>query len=137
MSAYSWAAQQALVALLGGGSLTALVSTRIYDDAPQTVTFPWIEIGDGQIIPADTAQSNGASDAGVSDFFDLHVWSRYAGKKEVKQIVDVLHTLLHGVSLTITGRTSALSWVRTVRIIRDPDGITRHGIVSVEIIHRS
>jgi hypothetical protein len=35
------------------------------------------------------------------------------------------------------GRPSALAWVRTVRVITDPDGKTRHGIVSVEIIHRS
>jgi hypothetical protein len=118
-------------------ALSALVSTRIYDDAPQAVAFPWVEIGDGQSIPDDTSQATGASDAGVSDFFDLHVWSRYAGKKEVKQIVDVLHGLLHEVSFTIAGRSSASAWIRSVRILRDPDGITRHGIVNVEVIHRS
>lgn len=138
MSAYSWACQQALYsALSASAALIALVGTRIYDDAPENVTFPFVEIGDVQVIPDDTSASSG-SDDGVSEFFDLHVWSRdYAGKKQVAQIVDVLHTTLHGVSLTVTGRASALAWVRTVRAFTDPDGKSRHGVVSVEIIHRT
>lgn len=145
MSGYSWACQQALRTFLGASpSLAALVGTRIYDDAPQDVAFPWLEIGDRQTLPDDVSAEGGdddsppaTGDAGVSDFFDLHIWSRYAGKKEAAEIADVLHTLLHGASLTITGRASAFAWVRTVRHLRDPDGMTRHGVVSIEIIHRS
>lgn len=121
-------------------ALTGLCGDRIYDGPPQTVDFPWIEIGDRQIIPDDTTSWSvaGGSDAGVSDFFDLHVWSRaYAGKKEVEDIVDDVHSRLHEASLAVVGRASALAWVRSVRILRDPDGITNHGLISLEVVHRS
>lgn len=143
MTAYAWPCQQALFSLLTGSSALAdLVGTRIYDDAPQSVTFPWLEIGDGQIVPDDTSASDDSSpevtgDSGVSDFYDLHIWSRYAGKKEIRQISDVLHSLLHEANLTIEGRASALCWIRSERFLRDPDGQTRHSVVSIEIIHRS
>lgn len=137
MTAHAWDCQQALyAALTASAALSAIVADRIYNDAQQTVEFPWIEIGDGQIIPADTSAPGGGDD-GVSDFFDLHLWSRYAGNKENRQIADAVHTLLHGVSLGVAGRTSAFAWVRNVRLLRDPDGKTRHGVLTVEIIHRS
>lgn len=139
MSAYSWACQEALYAkLIGDAALAAFVGERIYDAPPQTVVFPWLEMGDRQLIPDDTSTESGASDAGIEDNIDLHIWSRYSGKKEVLQIVDTLHTLLHGVSLTIAGRASALAWVQpSPRIMQDPDGLTYHGIVPVMIVHRS
>lgn len=119
-------------------ALLGLVGGRIYADPPQSVVFPWIEIGDRQIIPDDTSSWSvlGGSDAGVSDFFDLHVWGRN-GRKEVEDLFGEMHSRLHGVALAVTGRVSALSWVRNIRDLRDPDGITIHGVVTVEIIHRS
>ncbi len=137
MSGYAWACQQALYSVLTTGSPPPLCEGRVYDAPPQSVGFPWVEIGEGQTIPDDTSNDGGGSDSGVSDFFDLHVWSRYAGQMEARQIVDAIHDLLHEQSLSVMGRASALSWVRTVRYLLDPDAITRHAIVSVEIIHRS
>lgn len=135
MSLFAFACQKAVAsALLASGQC----SGRIYDQPPQAVTFPWIEIGDRQIIPDDTVGLSGGTDGGVSDFFDVHVWSRgYAGKKEAEDILDAIHGQLHGVALAVVGRASALAWIRNVRILRDPDGITHHGVVSVEVIHRS
>jgi Protein of unknown function (DUF3168) len=134
MSAFAWECQKALYAVLNAANLA---SGGVFDSPPQTVTYPWIEIADGQIIPDDTSAADGGSDAGVNDFFDLHVWSRVAGKREVKTITDGLFDLLHEASLTIPGRASALCWVRTVRYLLDPDDITRHAVVSIQIIHRT
>jgi hypothetical protein len=134
MSAHTFDCQAALVQAL---ATAGIAGGRVYDDAPQDVAFPWVEIGDRQIIPDDTSSYGTGSDDGVSDYTDVHIWSRYRGKKEALQIVDAIHGVLHGRTLTILGRPSALAWVRTVRVITDPDGKTRHGIVSVEIIHRS
>lgn len=132
MSAYSWPAQKAVFAAIG-----SLAGGRVHVDAPADVTFPWIELAHAQIIPDDTVADGGGSDSGVSDFFDLHVWSREPGDEEVLTMIDSIHTALHGITLTIEGRTSGNTWVRTARILRDPDGSTRHGVVSVEVIHRS
>lgn len=148
MSAYLDAAQRALYTRLKGS--IAAVGPRVYDDPPQNVVFPWLEIGDRQVIP-DDATSNvtlGGSDDGVEDYFDLHVWSRgsppapgkpakKSGKQECNEIIDALHGLLHQQTLTITGRTSALMWITNVRVLLDPDGMTRHGVVSLKIIHRT
>jgi len=132
MSDHSWNLQQTIYTLLTGES-PSIAGDRIYDDVPQNVTFPYVEIGDGQVIPDDTS----SADEGFSEFIDLHVWSRYRGKKEIKQIFGQIHAALHGVALSVTGRASALSWVRNVRQFLDPDGVTRHGVVTVEVIHRS
>lgn len=133
MSAQAWACQTAVV-----GAIASLAGGRVYGDAPASVVFPWIEVARAQSIPDDTTAETGGADGGVSDFFDLHIWSRYAGDREVLEIVDGISGRLHGATLAIDGRASALAWIRGVRgILRDPDGITRHGIVSVEIIHRS
>lgn len=134
MSAHTLDSQVAIVALL---STAGIASGRVYDDAPSDVTYPWVEIGDRQIIPDDTSGPGSSSDDGVSDFTDIHIWSRLRGKKETLGIIDQIHAALHGRALTISGRASALAWVRSVRVLNDPDGITRHGIVSVEVIHRS
>lgn len=137
MSVFGFACQKALKGAL---LATAQCDGRIYDgaSAPQDVEFPWIEIGDRQVIPDDATGTISGSDSGVSDFFDLHVWSRgYAGKKQVEDIIDVLHGALHGASLTIPGRASALAWMRSIRVLDDPDGKTRHGVINLEIIHRS
>jgi hypothetical protein len=136
MSAFGWACQKTLYAVLTGAS-PALCDGRVYDAVPQDVAFPYVEIGTGQTIPDDSSTADGGEDAGVSDFFDLHVWSRSQGQKEAREIVDVIHGLLHQQSLAIAGRASANSWVRTIRHLTDPDGVTRHAVVSVEIIHRS
>jgi hypothetical protein len=136
MSAFAWACQQTVYGLLTGAS-PALCSGRIYDAVPQDVVFPYVEIDGAQSIPDDTSASDGGQDAGVSDYFDLHIWSRYQGQMEVREIVDEIHGLLHQQALTIAGRASANSWVRNVRYLLDPDGLTRHAVVNVEIIHRS
>lgn len=137
MSVFGFACQKALKSAL---LATAQCGGRIYDgaSAPQDVQFPWIEIGDRQVIPDDSTGPTDGSDSGVSDFFDLHVWSRdYAGKKQVEDIIDALHGALHGASMTIPGRASALAWVRNIRVLGDPDGKTCHGVITLEIIHRS
>lgn len=106
---------------------------RVYDDVPDNATHPYVEIGPAQAIPDDVSPGDG----GMAETIDLHVWSRHQGQKEIKQVISDIYDALHGASLTVTGRASALAWVRTVRTILDPDGKTRHGIVSVEVIHRS
>lgn len=132
MSGFGAALQKGLYSHLVGRS-PAIADDRIYDDVPQNVTYPFVEIGDTQDIPDDTS----GGDRGMSTFVDLHTWSRYRGKLQVKQIQDQLHGALHGVSLSIAGRVSALAWVRSQRAFNDADGVTRHGVTTVEIIHRS
>lgn len=132
MTTFSWPLQQSIVTMLSGFS-PALAGGRIYDVAPQTVVFPYVEIGEGQIIPDDTT----LADEGTSEFVTIHIWSRYRGMKEVKLIGSEISSLLHNQSLTVAGRASAHAWVRSFQMVRDPDGLSQHGIMTVEVIHRS
>lgn len=137
MSDFGFPLQTAIYAALTGAS-PVIAGGRIYDDPPQavpprTVEYPYVEIGETQVIPDDTS----GNDAGISEFVDLHIWSTYRGMKEVKEIAARIHDVLHEASLTVVGRTSAFAFIRNKRTLRDPDGVTRHGIVTVEIIHRS
>ena len=61
--------QVALTTLLGG--------PRIYDTAPQPVTFPHITFGQSTLREASTA-----TDPGDEHIFTLHVWSRAHGRRE-------------------------------------------------------
>lgn len=132
MSDFSHGAQAAIYALLATGSPT-VAEGRVYDDVPDNPTYPFVQIAGSQMIPDDLDPG----DNGVSEFFDLHVWSRERGFKQARNIMGAIKDILHKASLTIPGRASAHCWVRGDRLFREEDGTTRHGIVSIEIIHRS
>lgn len=137
MSAFSFPCQQAIYS-----ALASLAGGRVFDQPPADVGFPYIEIGESQSIPDDTSAASGDDD-GAGETFTLHVWDRpnavdgHRGAKRVRELVAQVNTALHGVSLSVAGRSSALAWIRTVRVMRDPDGVTVHGVVDVEVIHRS
>lgn len=127
MSTGQWEFQQALFTVLSGDSnLTTTLSASIYDDVPdhQAVTFPYVTIGEDTMLDYSTKDLVG-SDVTVN----LHVWSRYRGSKEVKQVMDRVHTLLHDSNLTVTGRNLINLRSEFSDVLRDPDGITRHGVM--------
>lgn len=131
-AAYDWPLQQALYAALATPLLTGI--TQVVDhkliDPPDSV-YPYLEIGDGQIIPDDTDIANGAE-----HYFDLHTWSRALGKRELKQIRGRIFDRLHNTSLTVAGLASCNVFVIDGRTLDDPDGLTRHGIVTVKLLCR-
>jgi len=133
---YAWPLQQALYTALTAAS-PAIAGGRIYDQAPDAVEYPWVQIDGGQAMPDDLTAAAGTDD-GIESYVDLHVWSRYGGQKECLTIGARLHDVLHGASLAVTGRASAHAWIEATRgPMRDPDGLTRHLVVTVKIIHRS
>lgn len=134
MGRHSFGAQQALFTALTDASIA---DGRIYDNPRKGVSFPYVEIGESQGLPDDTSASEGGDD-GVAETFTLHVWTRDSrGGKAAREIIGDIYSALHGGELTISGRSSALAWVRSDRVMLDPDGVTHHGVVDIEIIHRS
>lgn len=113
-------------------SSPAIAGGRIHDDVPEDVVFPYVQIGasDADLDDVDCSE-------GLDENITLHVWSRYRGMKEAKDIIAQIRTVLNAVSLTVSGRASAHSWVRQSRVVLDPDGVTRHGIVSVRVVHHA
>lgn len=138
MTDYSWAVQQALYGKLTSPAITGVQSVRDTPNTkPSASDFPFVQIGESQSVPDDVVKASDTGDGGVSEFFDIHIWSRARGQKQTKELAAIVYDRLHGVSLTVSGRVSTLSWVRNRRVFDDPDGLTRHGVISLEVIHRS
>jgi hypothetical protein len=108
-------------------AVTALINGRVYDSVPQGATFPYVTIG-----PVDSVEDDADCITGLEVAQQIDCWSRAPGFPEVKRIVDAVRAALHDYDLSLT--TNALVFVehRTTRIVRDPDGLTSHGILGFE-----
>ncbi len=61
---------------------------------------------------------------------NLHVWSRNEGFVETKRIGDAIERSLHLASLSVAGSRVVEIAFEQANYIKDPDGITRHGIIT-------
>ena len=122
-----WNAQTAVYSVLIAAS-PAICGGRVYDHVPQDVSFPYVKIGESHSQPDDTI-----CDEGTDELLTLHVWSRYRGQKEIKEVTAAIHTALHQVDLTVTGRPYAVATISGTQSFDDPDGLTRHGVIQVKI----
>lgn len=119
--------QGAIVALLkADATLTALVAGRIYDQPPTPVTFPYVELGEAQVLRADaTCISAGEV------YLTMHAWSTKTGYPEVKAIADAVAESLHHAPLNLaTNRLISISH-RQTRVFRDSDGLTSHAVIEL------
>lgn len=108
------------------GALTAApaIGAAVYDAVPQDAAYPHIEIGDGLTLDWSAALLRGEQHR-----IDIHVWSRYRGQKEAKELLAKIKDRLHEKSFSLTG--SALVDIRfaDAETMTDADGLTRHGII--------
>jgi len=118
-----WPLRQGILSkLLAQASLTALVSTRIYDEVVETPVFPFVVI--------DTQDSSEAGDKtnNVQEVVtSIYAWSTYRGYKEVEQILAAVYDALHNSAPTVSGYTVMVSMFDNSKEGRDADGITRWG----------
>lgn len=112
-------------ALKSTGALPAVVGGRVYDAAPATAVFPYITLGDGQVLP-DKA---GCID-GVEMFLQIDAWSRATGYPEVKGIAKAIIAKLDDQPMDITGYQVVVFEHQETRYLRDPDGLTRHAAIT-------
>jgi len=100
MSSSVWALQRAVYQKLS--SAAALKTylgdpARIYDAAPADANIPYILIGESK------ASDWKGVDGGVEHELRLHVFSRYAGRREIKDIMSAVYDALHEIELTLDG----------------------------------
>lgn len=130
---YALALQKALVGQLrADAGVSALVSTRIYDEPPQTPTRPFIRIG--AIEPAPLRTDCRAA-ARVN--FGIEVYSRpTSGRVEATRCAEAVVAALDEQedALTVTGYTlTSLQWMGQT-VGRDPDGQSYTAIVAFEAL---
>lgn len=141
MSDPSLALQGAIVAALQGAvAVTSLVGDRIYDQVPRPVppatgpTFPYITVGDGQVLGDDTEDCGDGSEV----VLQIDAWSRAIGYPQVKQIAAAIRSALKIVPTLSGFDVSVVEYVQT-QFLRDPDGLTRHAALTFRylIVHTS
>lgn len=105
------------------------ISAEVYDDVPENAEYPYIVIGD------DTTSDNGTKDlGGMTATVTMHIWSQYRGRKEVKQIMERLHVLLHNQDISVEGADLINCRQEFTSTVLDADGITRHGIMRFRVV---
>lgn len=123
MSDPSLPLQAAIVKALKDANVVA--GDRVYDDVPPSPAFPYISLGDMQVIP-DKADCIDGSEV----FVQIDAWSRAVGYPEVKGIGAAIVSALDDRPLTVTGYTAVVFELQNIQYLRDSDGITRHAALT-------
>lgn len=106
----------------------AICADRIYDNIPKDAAFPYISFGASDYRPDDAECIDGRVET-----VQLDCWSRDFGKLiETKRLVDAVKKALHGQTGDLGASALVQMRVSLVRVFRDPDGISAHGVVQVE-----
>ena len=116
-------------ALNNDSNLTQTLGASIVDDVPSGTAYPFISIGEARSTDYDTKTEDGGEIT-----VELHFWSQYKGSKEVKQMMDRVHSLLHNSNLSVSRFNLINLRFDYSDILRDPDGITRHGVMRYRAI---
>lgn len=125
-----WNLQVALVdRLLADEAVKSFVDARVYDDVPQNTAFPYVVVGDDTSI--DWSQD---CSLGAESTITIHVWSRYSGRKEAKQIMTAIYETLNRKELTISGAQNVICHFDYEDTFLDPDGATRHGVIRLRLL---
>jgi hypothetical protein len=111
--------QKAMVTAMTAAGVT------VYDQVPPGAAFPYVTVGDCQVIPDKADCIDGAE-----VFPQVDVWSRTTGYPETKRIASDVLAALDDKPLAVDGYQLVVFEFVDVRYVRDPDGITRHGILN-------
>jgi len=114
--------------LNGSATLLAAATGGVHDNPPQPMMYPYAQLGESIATKDATFEADGRNIVCT-----LHVWSQYAGTKEAATIMGIIGDLLDEYTLSVSGCTVESCEIESSRIMRDPDGITRHGILELRV----
>lgn len=131
MASAGWALQKAIhAALTADATLVGLLGgPQVFDDAPQATVFPFITLGTSSERDWGTATEDGGEHV-----VTLHVWSRKAGRREAREIMDAVRQALHDRELGLSGHRLINLRQEFAEARRDPDGETYHGIIRLRAV---
>lgn len=118
--------------LVANAGVTAIVSTRVYDEPPQAVTFPYLRFDQITANAFDT-------DSTVGSVVDITIEanSRSAsGRVEAVQMVEAVRAALHRqeANVTVTGFTLVELIFQTYSVTRDPDGRGYTAVIALQAL---
>ena len=117
-------------ALVANSDVTDLVSTRVYDEPPQDVVFPYLRFGEITPVAFDTDTLEGSL-VSVS----LEANSRSAsGRVEAARIIEAVKAALHSqeTAVTVTGFTLVELIFQTFSVTRDAEGRGYTAVIALQ-----
>lgn len=127
-----WPLQELIYNQLSKDAALKAAGVEIYDTVPKKSRLPFIALGD-----ETTGANNTKTSTGESDSLTLHVWSAYRGRKEVKNILNILVKAIYTMPLQLPGggRITYLT-LENSDIIEEEEGALFHGVVRFSFIIR-
>jgi hypothetical protein len=119
--------QAAIVSALKASGSAA--GTRVYDKAPTGATFPYISLGNVQVISEKAECLQGAE-----VYVTIDAWSRAVGKVEVKGIGADIIAALDDADLSSADVTVNSCLFDDCQYLDDPDGLTSHFTATFHIL---
>ena len=129
MSVGQFQLQTAIYTALNVSAITTTLGCGVYDEVIEGNTYPFISLGEETTIDYSTMTAVGSETT-----INIHIWSQYKGSKQTKEILDKIHDLLHDINLTVTGFNLINLRFEYSDIMRDTDGVTRHGVMRFRAI---
>jgi len=130
MSIGQFALQSTIYSTLSAdNTLTSTLGAGVYDEVLEGASYPFVSLGEETAIDYGTKDLDGGETT-----LNIHIWSQYKGAKETKEIMDRIHDLLHDSNLSVTGFNLINLRFEFSDILRDPDGVTRHGVMRFRAI---
>jgi hypothetical protein len=100
----------------------------VIDQAGPNQVYPYATIGEFFGEHADTL-----GDEAINLDVTVHLWSRQPGMQECQQLMETAKNTLDRAVLSVTG----FQWVTAIwtyaQTLREPDGMTRHGILRFQV----
>ena len=115
--------------LSNDNTLTNTLGAGVFDEVVENASYPFVALGEETAIDYSTKDLDGGEFT-----INIHVWSQYKGSKQTKEIMDRIHDLLHDSSLSVSGFNLINLRFEFSDILRDPDGVTRHGVMRFRAI---
>ena len=115
--------------LSNDNTLTNTLGAGVFDEVVENASYPFVALGEETAIDYSTKDLDGGEFT-----INIHVWSQYKGSKQTKEIMDRIHDLLHDSSLSVSGFNLINLRFEFSDILRDPDGVTRHGVIRFRAI---
>ena len=126
------AIQRALRArLVTSPAVTALVpAASILDTHKRPAPRPGIILGDAQSVRSGSMARNWETVTHT-----IHVWTEEPSTEGCKRIAFAVRSAIEAVRLDLGPDYHCADWdVTSARYLRDPDGVTAHGVLTVEVL---
>ena len=120
--------QKAIVAALkADAAVTAIINGRIYDAVPGGAAKPYVSFGPFQLLP-----EHGDCLDGGEAFVTLDAWAAGPDTVQVKQLGTAIARALDLAPIVLDAPQRLVEMsVEQTQYMRDPDGITAHGVITV------